>query len=126
MVLSNAEASRAQPKTRWTCPQAWMEASGWPANALVAGDVRAGRRLAESRRRSECALVELLLQDIRRAHKYVAIRHYLMLLRIGARVPEIIDIQCALWLKQCPQQRLARIESGVVAWADLSGFAVQD
>lgn len=124
MAPSTAEPSRAQLRTRWTCPQSWMEAPGRPANATATDELRPGRRLAESRRRSECALVELLLQDIRRAHKYIAIRHYLMLLRIGARVPEVISNQCQQWLNQCPQQRLARIEIGVVAWADLSGLAV--
>ena len=67
------------------------------------------------------ALIGLLLTDLRRGNHRIAIRHYLMLRRCGARLPYAVRADCERLISACPSRVLRRISIQVCAWIQMTG-----
>jgi hypothetical protein len=62
------------------------------------------------------ALLRLLLADLSRGHRRLAIRHYLMLKGRGAGLPTVVERRCASILQECPARQRVQISRDVENW----------
>ena len=68
---------------------------------------------------SERALVQLLNEDVRRGHRNLAIRHFLMLEARGICIPGHLRQHCEHLLKACPRGVKRQILTAVGLWKEM-------
>lgn len=74
---------------------------------------------------SQKALVNLLACDIRRGHRNVAVRHFLMLESCNAEIPMSLRAECERLMTERPKRTIDRISGSVSSWVQLVNYPVR-
>lgn len=114
-------AAAPAPVTRWAFPPPWLcnPAANEPTASPPRGQrpepgSRLGAWLLEPR--SDDALLALLERDLRRGHTQVAVRHFVMLRALGARIPAETEAQCERLVQCCSARSIGRTLALVERW----------
>jgi hypothetical protein len=72
-----------------------------------------------SQRSTAAVLQDLLAKDLRRGHRRLALRHFLMLRACGVCPSPQLQEECEQLLGACPEETRRRIAAGVDGWTQM-------